>query len=78
MLWVGGRPDVDAYKFRGTIQDLFVSNVALSYDVIESMSRQALTGNFDPPSVSHYCYSKVPRGRYCRVSSQPNNSFQCV
>ena len=76
MLWVGGRPDVDAYKFRGTIQDLFVANVALSYDVIESMSRQALTGNFDTPSISHYCFPRVEKGRYCRINSASDNSFQ--
>jgi hypothetical protein len=78
MLWIGGRPDTEVYKFRGTIQDLFVSNVALSYDVIESMSRQALTGNFDPPSVSHYCFPRIEQGKYCRISDAADNSFQCA
>ena len=76
MLWIGGRPDTEVYKFRGTIQDLFVSNVALSYDVIESMSRQALTGNFDPPSVSRYCFPRIEQGKYCRISDAADNSFQ--
>ena len=76
LLAVGGRPDNSVYNFRGTIADLLVANVALPYDVIQSMSSAALTGQFEPSTVSRYCFMLAESGHYCHANSRTDNNFR--
>lgn len=76
LLAVGGRPDNSVYNFRGTIADLLVTNVALPYDVIQSMSSASLTGQFQPSTVSRYCFMQAETGKYCHANSRADNNFK--
>ena len=76
LLAVGGRPDNSVYNFRGTVSDLLVTNVALPYDVIQSMSSASLTGRFEPSTVSRYCFLLAESGSYCHANSRTDNNFK--
>ena len=76
MLYVGGRPGTNLFRFKGTINNLLVVSVPLKTDkiaILDQMSRKGgAISTLDLQTSVGYCYKYAPAGRPCYVN-QPSN-----
>lgn len=76
MLYVGGRPGTNLFRFKGTISNLLVAAVPLKADKIVVLDMKSRNGGsisaLNLQTTVGYCYKYSPAGGLCYVN-QPTN-----